>query len=227
MVHFLTLEREAWQMHTAGFQECCGLGTALLLIPLLPSSIRCSYYSQSVPVLLWHILGFRVCVVCLFTSQGSRSRVAVLEGLQMRSSSSNIYWKCHGSVAKSCHLFVDPWTAACRAFLSFTISQSLLKLMSIEAVMPSNHLIQCQPLLLLPSIFPSIEVFSNESTLHNRWPKVLELQHYSFQLKSINSLVLSLLYCPTLTSIHDYWENHSFDWRDLCRESDISASLTW
>ena len=62
-------------------------------------------------------------------------------------------------------LFVTPWTAARQAFLSFTISQSLLKLMSIEAVMPSNHLVLCLPFLLLPSIFPSIRVFSKESAL--------------------------------------------------------------
>ena len=64
-----------------------------------------------------------------------------------------------------------PWTAAHQASLSITNSQSLLKLMSIELVMPSNHLILCQPLLLLPSIFPSIRVFSNESVLRIRWPK--------------------------------------------------------
>ena len=63
-------------------------------------------------------------------------------------------------------LFVTPWTAACQASLSITKSQSLLKLMSIESVMPSNSLILCHPLLLLPSIFPSIRVFSNESVLH-------------------------------------------------------------
>ena len=63
------------------------------------------------------------------------------------------------------------WTAACQASLSITISQSLLKLMSIKSVMPSSHLILCHPLLLLPSIFPSIRVFSNESVLHIRWPK--------------------------------------------------------
>ena len=68
-------------------------------------------------------------------------------------------------------LFVTPWTAACQASLSFTISQSLLKLMSIELVMPSNHLILCLPLLLLSSIFPRIRVFSNESALRIRWPK--------------------------------------------------------
>ena len=68
-------------------------------------------------------------------------------------------------------LFVIPWTAACQASLSITNSQSLLKLMSIESVMPSNHLILCRPLLLLPSIFPSIRVFSNESALYIRWPK--------------------------------------------------------
>ena len=68
-------------------------------------------------------------------------------------------------------LFVTPWTAACQASLSVANSQSLLKLMSIESVMPSNHLILCHPLLLLPSIFPSIRVFSNESVLCIRWPK--------------------------------------------------------
>ena len=66
---------------------------------------------------------------------------------------------------------VTPWTAACQASLSFTIFQSLPKLMSIESVMPSNHPILCHPLLLLPSIFPSIRVFSNESVLCIRWPK--------------------------------------------------------
>ena len=70
-------------------------------------------------------------------------------------------------------LFVTPWTAAYQASLSITNSQSLLKLMSLESVMPSNHLILCPsyPLLLLPSIFPSIRVFSNEPALHIRWPK--------------------------------------------------------
>ena len=68
-------------------------------------------------------------------------------------------------------LFVTPWTAACQASLSTTNSQSLPKLMSIESMMPSNHLILCRSLLLLPSIFPSIRVFSNESALRIRWPK--------------------------------------------------------
>ena len=67
-------------------------------------------------------------------------------------------------------LFVTPWTTACQASLSIINSRSLLKLMSIESVMPSNHLILCGP-LLLPSVFPSLRVFSNESVLHNRWPK--------------------------------------------------------
>ena len=68
-------------------------------------------------------------------------------------------------------LFATPWTTACQASLSITNSWSLLKLMSIELVMPSNHLILCHPLLLLPSIIPSIRVFSNESLLRIRWPK--------------------------------------------------------
>ena len=72
-------------------------------------------------------------------------------------------------------LFPTPWTAARQASLSITKFQSLLKLMSIESVMPSNHPILCHPFLLLPSIFPSIRVFSNESTLHIRWPKCWSL----------------------------------------------------
>ena len=76
------------------------------------------------------------------------------------------------SVAQSCQLFVTPWTAARQASLSITNSQSLLKLMSIKLVIPSNHLILCCPLLFLPSIFPSIRVFSNESVLHIRWPSI-------------------------------------------------------
>ena len=80
-------------------------------------------------------------------------------------------------------LFVTPWTAACQASLSITNSQSLLKLMSIESVMPSNHLILCRPLLLPPSIFPSIRVFSNELVLCIRWPKYWS---FSFNISPSN-----------------------------------------
>ena len=75
------------------------------------------------------------------------------------------------SVTQSCPTLVTPWTAAHQASLSITSSRSLVKLMSIESVMPSNHLILRRPLLLLPSIFPSIRVFSNQSVLRIRWPK--------------------------------------------------------
>ena len=80
-------------------------------------------------------------------------------------------------------LFVTPWTAALQASLSITNSQSLLKFMSIESVMPSNHIILCCPLLLLPSIFRSIRVFSNESALHIRWPKYWS---FSFSISPSN-----------------------------------------
>ena len=80
-------------------------------------------------------------------------------------------------------LFVTPWTATCQASLSSTISQSLLKLMSIELVMPFNHLTLCCSLLLLPSVFLSIRVFSNESALHIRWPKYWS---FSFSISSSN-----------------------------------------
>ena len=126
-----------------------------------------------------------------------------------------------------------PWTAACQASLSITNSRSLLKLMSIELLMPSNHIISCCPLLLLPSIFPRIKVFSKESVLHIKWPKywsssISPSNEYSGlisfridwfdlltvqgtqessptpQLKSINYLALSFLYSPTLISIHNW-----------------------
>ena len=80
-------------------------------------------------------------------------------------------------------LFSIPWTAACQTSLSITNSQSLLKLMSIESVMPSNHLILCRPLLLLPSIFPRNRVFSNESVLCIRWPKYWS---FSFSISPYN-----------------------------------------
>ena len=138
-------------------------------------------------------------------------------------------------------LFAIPWTVVCQASLSITNSWSLLKLMSIELMMPSNHVILCHPLILPPSIFPSIRVFSKESVLHIRWPKyccfgfnISPSSEYSglisfrmdwspcsprdsqessptLQFRSINSLALSFLYSPTLTSIHDYWKNHGFD----------------
>ena len=134
-------------------------------------------------------------------------------------------------------LFVTPWTAAYQASLSITNSWSLLKLMSIQSVMPSNHLILCCPLLLLPSIFPSVRVFSNESVLGIRWPEYWSftfsispsnlisfrmdwfdllavqgtLKSPTPQFKSINSSALSFLHSPTLTFIHDHRKNHSLD----------------
>ena len=96
-------------------------------------------------------------------------------------------WSIH-TVSQSVHslsrvrLFTTPWTAAHQASLSITNSQSSLKLMSIESVMPSSHLILCRPLLLLPPISPSIRVFSNESTLRMRWPK-----YWSFSFSIIPS----------------------------------------
>ena len=139
---------------------------------------------------------------------------------------------------------MTPWTTAHLVSLSFTISQSLLKLVSVESVMLSNNLILCHPLLLLPSIFPSIRVFINESALCIRWPKywsfsfsinpsneysrliafrintcgLRDSQESSLapQFKSIDPLVLSLLYGPALTFIHDYFQKHNFDYIGLC-----------
>ena len=99
--------------------------------------------------------------------------------------------------------FVTPWTAAHQASLSFTISQSLLKLMSIESVMSSNHLIFCHPLLLLPSIFPSIMVFSlvfsNESVLHIRWPKYWSFSFIISPANEYSGLISFRIDCIDLT----------------------------
>ena len=94
---------------------------------------------------------------------------------------SNIAILCSCSFTKSCPILCNPWTAAVQASLSFTISLSLLKFMSIESVKPSNHLILCCPLLLLPSIFLSIRVFSSESALCIRWSK-----YWSFSIRAGN-----------------------------------------
>ena len=134
--------------------------------------------------------------------------------------------------------FATLWPEVHQASLSFMISLNLLKLISVESVMLSNHLILCCPLFLLPTIFPSIRMFSSESVLPIRWPKywsfsfsISPSNEYSFridwfdllaiqgtlkesspapQFKSISSSALRLLYGPTLTSIHDYWKNHCF-----------------
>ena len=141
-------------------------------------------------------------------------------------------------------LFAIPWTVAGQASLSFTIFLSLLKLISIESMMPCNHLILCRPLLLLPSIFPSIRVFpmsqfftlSKQSTRVSALASVSASSEYSglisfrsdwFDLLAVQATLKSLLQhhsskasilrcsaffiLPTLTSIHDYWKNHSFD----------------
>ena len=94
-----------------------------------------------------------------------------------------IFWRLISSIQSlgRVWLFATPWTAACQASLSITNTQSLLKLMSIELVMPSNHLILCQSLLLLSSIFPNIRVFSNGSVLCIRWPKYWS---FSFSISS-------------------------------------------
>ena len=149
---------------------------------------------------------------------------------------------------------MTPWSAARQASLSITISWNLFKLMSIELVMPSNHLILCRPFFLLPSVFPSIRVFFKESVLRIRWPKdwnfsfsISPSNEYSWlisfridwfgllardsqepsptpQFQSINSSAFNFLYCPTLTSIHDYRKNQSFDKMDLGGQSNVSAS---
>ena len=156
-----------------------------------------------------------------------------------------MFWYHQFSLVQSLshvRLFATPWTIACQASLSITNSPSLLKLMSIESVMPSNHLILCHPLLLLPSTFPtsgslqvswffplggqSIGVSASASVLPmniqdwfpSEWTGWISLQSKGLSrvfsnttVKSINSLALSFLHSPTLTSVHDHWKNHSLD----------------
>ena len=155
-----------------------------------------------------------------------------------------------------CLTLRDSMDCSTPASLSITNSWSPPKPMSIESVMPSSHLILCRPLLLPPSIFPSIRVFSKESVLHIRWPKywsfsfsISPSSEYSGlisfridwfnllsvqgifkssptpQFKSINSSVFSFLYSPTLTSIHDYCKNHSFDYTDLCWHTQVTMCI--
>ena len=145
-------------------------------------------------------------------------------------------------------LFLSPWATAHQASLSITTCRSLLKLISIELVMPSNQFVLCHPLLLLPSIFPRIKVFSKELALCIRWPKywifslsISPSNEYSglisfridwFDLLEVQGTLKSLLQhhsskasilqqspffnSSTLTSLHDYWKNNSFDQTDHC-----------
>ena len=140
-------------------------------------------------------------------------------------------------------LFATPWTAASQASLSITNSQSLLKLMSIESVMPSNHLVLCRPLLLLPSIFPNIRwpkhwSFSFSISPSNEqsglisftidWFDLLAvqgtlkslLQHHSSKASILQHSQLSLW---SNSHIYDYWKTHSFDYTDLCQQCVVSA----
>ena len=150
------------------------------------------------------------------------------------------------SFPQSCPTLCDPMDCSMPGLPVHCQHLEFIKLRSIQSVMPSNHLILCRPLLLLPSIPPSIRVFSNESVLHIRWPKYWSFSFHispsneyssliSFrigwfdllavqgtlkslpapQFKRVNSLALSLFYCPALTSVHDYWKNYSFDSMDL------------
>ena len=115
---------------------------------------------------------------------------------------SSVQWLC------CVQLFETPWTAGRQASPSITNSQSLFKLMSIKMVMPSNHLILCHPLLLPPSIFPSVRVFSNESTLHKRWPK-----YWSFS------------FSRTPSKVHTGLISFRMDWLDLLAVQETLKSL--
>ena len=127
--------------------------------------------SREIIILQLHILGYTWCFSSSEVFHDCCHQVCLSDQIRSDQSLSRV------------RLFATPWITACQASLSITNSQSSLRLTSIESVMPSSHLILCRPLLLLPPIPPSIRVFSNESSLHMRWPKVLEfqLEHHSFQ----------------------------------------------
>ena len=150
---------------------------------------------------------------------------------------------------------MTPWTSALQAYLCFTMSWSLFRLMSIESMVPSSCLIFCCPLLLETSVFPRIRVFSSELTLHIRWPEywsfnfsispyseysglisirvdlfdLLAVQRTLRSLLQHHSMKTSVFWCSaflmllTLTSIHDCWRSHRFDYTDPCQKSDVSA----
>ena len=151
-------------------------------------------------------------------------------------------------------LFATSWPAAHQAFLSFTISQSLLKLISIESGIPSNNHILCCPLNFLSSIFPSIKIFANELALYIRcqsigssasvlpmniqawlpWGLTGVISLLSKRLWRVSSsttiqrhqCISAPIFCfllLALTFIHDYWKNYSFDYTDLCRQSNVPA----
>ena len=142
-------------------------------------------------------------------------------------------------------LFATPWIAACQASLSITNSRSLPKLMSIELVMPSSHLILCRPLLLLPPIPPSIRVFSNESTLHMRWPKYWSFSFSIIPSKEIPGLISFRMNWLDLLAVQGtlkrLLQHHSSKASVLqrsaffrsccnswgCKESDMTERLNW
>ena len=191
------------------------------------------------PITSWQIEGENVEAVTDFLFLGSKitidgdSHHEIRRGLLLGSKS--VQFSLIQSL--SCvQLFATPWTAARQASLSITNSQSLLKIMSIKSLMPSNQFIICQPILLLPSIFPIRQFFASSSetigasalasvlpmNIQNWFPlgltclnslqsKRLSRVSPTPQFKSINSSVLSIFYSPTLTFIHDYWKNHNFD----------------
>ena len=186
----------------------------------------------------FQVLGFMRFLVCTPCPWEPCLRVTLLCVL---ADTLNCQTSCCCLVAESCLSFVTPWTAARQGSVSFTIPWSLLRFISIELVMLSNHLILCCPLFLLPSVFPSIRVFFSESAFGIRWPKywsfsfsISPSNEYSglisfridwFDLLTNQGTLKSLLqhhdsktsvWCSAFivqlsNPLHDYWKNHSFD----------------
>ena len=172
----------------------------LVLAPHLPSSAKKTISNY----------------VCIYPSQNYRPRTKCL--LVLPKTQHHLM-----EVAKSLsfvQLFATPWAAACQASLSFTLCWSLLKLMSIELVMPSNHIILCHPLLLLPLIFPSTRVFSSELALHIRWP-----EYWSFTF----SISLSDEYSGLISFRIDWFHILAVQGtlKSLLQYQSLKASILW
>ena len=239
-------EKEAWFIAFAHF---CDVNTPAMVCFKLRHEVICLAKFLKLAVSSQALLSWSKPVVahqCIMTYSLFCSDQSAWRSVGLWSPSIFQYRCC--SITKSCPTVCDPMDCSMPSFPVLQHFQNLLKLMSIESVMPSSHLTLWHP-LLLSSIFPSIKVFSNKSALRIRWPKnwsfsfsislsneysvliflridwfdLLAVQEFSSMFSStiiqrINSLALSLLYGPNLTSVYDYWKNHNLDYTDLCQQ---------
>ena len=218
-------------MVTSGWAQECGLQTGWLTI-VIPVTLLCYFITNQSEE--GQIYSSPLLTFCLWKLPWTINKFGLFEPKPP------VLLACSCSVSKSCLTVCDPMD-------SFPILH-LLKLMSIELRMPSNHLILCWPILLLPSIFPNIRVFSSELALHIWWPKywsfsispsseysgfisfridwfdwLIKLGLISLLPKGLSRVFSNFPCGPTLTSGYAYWKDHSLDYVDLCQQSDVSA----